>query len=54
MNKDQILGIVRHVLTFGGGVAVGKGWVDEATMTAIVGALVTLAGAIWSIRSKVA
>jgi hypothetical protein len=49
MNKEQVLGIVRHILTFGGGIVVGKGWFDEATMTAIVGAVVTVVGALWSV-----
>jgi len=28
MNKEKILGIVRHILTFGGGYAVAKGYLD--------------------------
>lgn len=52
MNKDTILGIVRHVLTFGGGIAVSKGLVDDGSATEIIGALVTLVGAVWSVVSK--
>jgi hypothetical protein len=52
MNQDQILGIVRHVLTFGGGYLVAKGIVDEATMLNVVGAAVTIIGAVWSIAQK--
>lgn len=52
MSGEQISGIVRHVLTFGGGIAVGKGWVDEVTMTAIVGGVVTIVGAVWSFWAK--
>lgn len=52
MNTDQVLGIVRHVLTFGGGYLVAKGIVDEATMLNIVGAAVTIIGAAWSIMQK--
>lgn len=48
MNKEKIMGIVRHVLTFGGGVAVARGYIDEATMVQVVGAVVTIAGAVWS------
>lgn len=48
MNKEKILGIVRHILTFGGGIAVGKGWLDEETMLSTVGAVVTIIGTIWS------
>ena len=52
MNQDQILGIARHVLTTLGGVVVTRGFVDESTMISIVGALVTLAGAAWSVYAK--
>jgi len=52
MTGEQIAGIVRHVLTFGGGIAVGKGWIDEVTMTAVVGGVVTIVGAVWSWWAK--
>ena len=44
MNKASILGIVRHILTFGGGIAVAKGWTDEGTMVELVGAALTVIG----------
>ena len=49
LSREQLIGIVRHTLTFVGGVLVMKGLVDEATMTEITGGVLTLAGAIWSI-----
>lgn len=52
MNKEQILGIVRHVLTFAGGFLVVRGKIDESTLTEIVGSLVTLAGLVWSVLDK--
>jgi hypothetical protein len=52
MNKERILGIVRHTLTFVGGILIMKGIVDEALVTEIVGGAVALAGAIWSIFEK--
>jgi hypothetical protein len=52
MSKEAILGVVRHILTFGGGLLVSKGAVDEATMLEGVGAIITLAGIVWSIRQK--
>lgn len=52
LTQEQVLGIVRHALTFIGGIVVMKGLVDEATVTAIVGSAVTLTGAIWSIVAK--
>ena len=52
MNWEMVAGLLRHLLTFGGGFAVAKGWFDEATMTALVGAFVTIGGAIWSMVAK--
>ena len=52
LTKEQILGIIRHALTFVGGIFVMKGLVDETLVTEIVGGAVTLTGAIWSIVSK--
>lgn len=48
MNKQQILGIVRHVLTFAGGFVVAKGWLTEGGVAEAIGAIVTLTGLIWS------
>jgi hypothetical protein len=52
MNKNQILGILRHSLTFIGGILVMRGLVDETTATEIVGGVITLVGTIWSIVDK--
>jgi hypothetical protein len=52
MTKEQILGVVRHLLTFFGGILVTKGLVDETIVTEIIGGLSTLIGAIWSFFSK--
>ena len=52
LTKDQLMGIVRHVITFVGGILVTKGLIDDSILTEIVGATVTLSGAIWSIVSK--
>ena len=52
LTKEQILGIVRHALTFIGGIVVMKGLTDEATITEIIGGAMTLTGAIWSIINK--
>jgi flagellar motor component MotA len=53
MNKEQILGIVRHILTFVGGFLITKGIVDETFVTEIVGALATIIGTVWSFLAKV-
>ena len=52
MTIEAILGIVRHVLTFGGGLLVTKGYIDEGTLPTVVGAAVTLIGAVWSVIAK--
>lgn len=49
--KAQILGVIRHVLTFAGGYFVAQGWLDGATAELLVGAFVTIIGAVWSITA---
>jgi hypothetical protein len=52
MNKQAILGIVRHVLTFVGGLLVTRGLLNETLSQELVGGLVTLIGFVWSVVSK--
>ena len=52
MTADQIWGIVRTILAAAGGYAVAKGYIDNATLTAVLGALGTLFVAGWSVISK--
>ena len=52
MNSDAILGLIRHLLTFGGGYVVAKGWLDDATLNGLVGAALTVIGGGWSIYDK--
>jgi hypothetical protein len=52
LTKDQILGIVRHGLTFIGGILIMKGVLDESTSEEVIGGVVTLVGTIWSIIDK--
>jgi len=52
LTKEQVLGIVRHTLTFVGGIVVAKGLIDETVVTEIIGGVLTLTGAIWSIVAK--
>jgi len=52
MKKEQILGIVRHSLTFIGGILLMKGLIDEAAWTEISGSAMTLVGTIWSVVDK--
>lgn len=52
LSKEQIMGIIRHALTFIGGIVVMKGYADESVVTEIIGGAMTLTGAIWSIVDK--
>lgn len=52
LTREQVLGILRHTLTFVGGIIVAKGLVEEAVVTEIIGGVLTLTGAIWSIVTK--
>ncbi len=52
MKKEQVLGIVRHVLTFVGGILVARGIATEALSQELIGAAITLVGGIWSIVAK--
>jgi uncharacterized membrane protein YuzA (DUF378 family) len=52
LNKEKILGLVRHTLTFVGAIYISKGIVDETLVTELIGGAITLTSAIWSIVSK--
>lgn len=52
MNKEQVMGIIRHTLTFVGGILFMKGLLDETIWAEISGSVATLVGAIWSVVDK--
>ena len=52
LTKDQFMGIVRHSLTFIGGILIMKGIVDDALINELIGGATALAGAIWSVIDK--
>lgn len=52
MTADQITGVLRAVLTTAGGYFVTKGWLSSDTLGEIIGAVLTLGGAAWSIYSN--
>ena len=52
LTKEQLLGVVRHAVTFIGGVLVMKGLIDDSLVQELLGGATTLAGAIWSIVHK--
>jgi hypothetical protein len=49
MTKEQVLGIIRHSLTFVGGILIMKGVITEETSQEVIGAVLTAVGAVWSI-----
>ena len=52
MNSESLWGIVRHILTTVGGALVTSGYVSEAQLETLVGAVVILAGVAWSVIQK--
>ena len=52
ISKEQLLGIVRHSLTFIGGIFITKGLIDESILNEVMGGAIALTGAIWSIVVK--
>jgi len=50
--KEQTLGLIRHALTFIGGIIIAKGLVSDVLFQEILGGVMTLVGAVWSVASK--
>ena len=49
MKQEQVLGIIRHTLTFIGGILIVKGIATEAMTEEVIGAVITAIGAVWSL-----
>lgn len=52
MKKEVILGVVRHVLTFAGGILVAKGLLEQGVLAEIIGGVMTVIGGVWSVIDK--
>ena len=52
MDKKQLLGMVRHALTFIGGMLIMKGTIDATEWAEMSGSLIAVVGGIWSIMDK--
>lgn len=52
MNKEKWLSIVRHSLTFVGGVLITTGWVSEVLVMELSGLFITLLSTIWGVSNK--
>ncbi len=51
-DKAVLLGVIRHILTAGGGALVTQGVLAAGEVEVIVGGLVTLVGVVWSVLQK--
>ena len=49
---NTLNGLIRHGLTFIGGLLVSKGYMDEQTLMEVIGSIMTLGGFVWSFISK--
>jgi len=52
MDIQSIMGVVRTLLAAAGGYFVAKGYLDPTQMESIVGGLVVLLPAVWSVFQK--
>lgn len=50
--SEQVKGLIRHVLTFVGGIVIAKGWIDASTSAELIGIIMSVVGTIWSVASK--
>ena len=51
--QDTVLnGIIRHILTAAGGALVTKGYVAHSELELAIGAVIALAGVVWSAIAK--
>jgi len=49
MKQEQVMGIIRHTLTFVGGILIIKGLAEEGVVNEAIGAVMTAVGAVWSV-----
>lgn len=49
MNMTQVWTLLRQALLFGGGILVGRGIIDAATMETLVGAAITILTALYGL-----
>jgi hypothetical protein len=52
MNKEEILGLLRHTLTFVGGLLITNGVLDSGLLQEAIGAVITLTGVVLSVANK--
>jgi hypothetical protein len=52
VNKEQVLGLIRHALTFVGGCLVANGVLTNELSADIIGSCMALIGTVWSLIVK--
>jgi len=52
VQREQIMGLVRHGLTFVGGILVAKGLASEGQIMDLVGMIMTTFATVWSVLSN--
>jgi len=51
MNRTQVLGVLRHVLTIGAGILVARGTLTDSGAQELSGGIIAVVGVLWSIFS---
>lgn len=51
--QEQVMGLVRHLLTTVAGIIVTNGYMDSEASVQIVGGIVALVGVVWSLLSNI-
>lgn len=52
MTQDQVLAVLRQLLSFGGGFVVAKGWLTSEQLTALAGLLPPVVAIVWVFRKS--
>jgi len=52
VQQDQVMGVIRHFITFGGGYLVARGKLSPTDVETITGIVAAIAGVAWSFLSK--
>lgn len=52
MKKEQVLSVIRHTLTFVGGLLVAYDVIDDSFVNEFVGGVLSLVGLVWGVVDK--
>lgn len=52
MKSEHLFSVIRHTLTFVGGLLITKGYIDEQQLAELSGAIISIVAVIWSIKDK--